>query len=255
MSLRFETGQWVAKLLILFFLINPFTTIASAGWRDVVNDIKGEVKKATEKPVSGLTDQEISKGLKEALHIGAKKSVDTLSKPNGFFRDAAVKIPMPEKLSKAEKLLRKLGQKKMADDFIKTMNRAAESAVKTTFSVLAEAVANMSIKDALRILKGQDDEATRYFREKKGVHLHDLILPIVQKATRKTGVTSKYKKLVKRARKINPFLSKDLPDIDQYVTGKALDGLFVKIAVQEKKIRKEPVARTSALLKKVFGKR
>ena len=230
---------------------------ANAGWRDLVDSVKKEVKDVKEtvrnKPAA-LSEKEVSQALKQALHIGARKSVDVLGKNNGFFADASVKILMPEKLKKAEKLLRKLGQEKLADDFVKTMNRAAESAVTTTFKVFADAIQAMTVSDALRILKGKDNEATEYFREKKGARLRILISPIVQNATRQTGVTAKYKKLVKRAKKINPFLSKDLPDIDAYVTEKTLDGLFTKIAVQEKKIRTEPLARTTDLLKKVFGR-
>lgn len=254
--------NWFPASRYLFFIVcvSLLTLPVHAGWRDFVSDIKDDIKQATEKPVSnslpkGLTEKEIVRGLKQALRIGSKKSVSLLGKTNGFFRDAKVKILMPKKLRKAEKLLRKLGQKKMADDFIKTMNRAAESAVKTTFSVFSDAIHGMSIKDAVRILKGRDNEATLYFKDKKSSVLRSRIIPIVKQATQKTGVTKKYKKLLKRMRKIHPFLSKDLPDIDQYVTAKAMDGLFLKIAEQEKKIRTQPMARTTSLLKKVFAQR
>lgn len=243
-------------VLSVAMLVVLMSSQSNAGWRDVVSDIKEDIKQVKEQTKSvpkGLSNKEIVQGLKEALRQGAKSSIKTLSAANGFYQDAAVKIPMPDKLRKTEKLLRKLGQKKMADDFVKTMNRAAESAVKVTFNVLADAIKGMSIKDAMRILKGRDNEATLYFQETKSGQLNNLILPIVKKATQKTGVTAKYKKLVKRAKKINPFLSKDLPDIDIYVTQKALDGLFLKIAEQEKKIRNEPLARTTEILKKVFG--
>ena len=191
--------------------------------------------------------------LKDALRIGARKSVDTLGKTNGFYKDAEVKIPIPDQLRRVEKLLNQLGQKELVKNFRLTMNRAAEQASQTTFDIFADAIKNMTIQDATKIYSGREDEATRYFRQKKEAQLFETIKPIVQKATASTGTTSNYKKIVYRTKKINRSIARGLPDIDEYVTRKTIDGLFHKIAQQEAKIRKNPVERTTEILKQVFG--
>ena len=200
-------------------------------------------------------------GLKEALAKGVQQAVATLGKPDGFLKDANVKIPMPESLQKVEKTLRTLRQDKLADEFVTTMNRAAEQAVPEAAAVLGDSVKQMSIADAKSILTGTNNAATQYFRRTSETNLHARFLPIVKTATEKAGVTGAYKRMTdksrrrpRRVRRIGRQPDRpEAPDLDSYVTRKTLDGLFLKIAEQEKMIRENPVARTTDLLQKVFG--
>ncbi len=196
-------------------------------------------------------------GLKEALSHGVQQAVATLGRPDGFFQDARAKIPMPESLQKVEKGLRALGQGKLADEFVSTMNRAAEQAVPEAASVLGESLKQMSIAEGKSILTGTNTAATQYFRRTSETNLHARFLPIVKAATERAGVTGAYKRMTEKAGGsfggLGGLLSKQAPDLDGYVTGKTLDGLFLKIAEQEKQIRENPVARTTDLLQKVFG--
>lgn len=241
----------IAGLLIIIFTMSGLVAQdAIAGWKDFLDEVKSKVKSNSK---GGLSSKEVADGLKEALRIGTKKSINILGAQDGFYRDKSVKIPMPEKLEKIESLLRKTGQKKLADRFIKTMNRAAEKSVKTTFNIFVDAIKKMTLKDAIDIYKGRDDEATRYFRRSKGGEIQKTIHPIVKKATQETGVTSNYKKIAKKVRALHPSLAKSMPDIDEYVTQKTMDGMFYKIAQEEALIRKDPAARTTDILKKVFS--
>jgi hypothetical protein len=210
--------------------------------------------------LAGLSQEQMASGLKEALSKGVQQAISTLGQSNGFLSDLKVKIPMPESLQTVEKTLRKMRQEKLADDFVITMNRAAEQAVPEAAAVLTDSVKQMSIADATSVLVGTNNAATEYFRRTSATNLHTRFLPIVKTATEKAGVTSAYKKMTEKASgglgsfgSIGGLLSKQMPDLDDYVTRKALDGLFVKIAEQEKLIRENPVARTTDLLQKVFG--
>jgi hypothetical protein len=160
---------------------------------------------------------------------------------------------MPPQLQTVEKTLRRLGQDKMADDFIATMNHAAEQAVPVAAGIFAGAVTNMTVADAKSILTGPDDAATQYFRKTSEAQLQEKFLPIVKDATAKAGVTAAYKNLVKQAGPVASFLGADAGDLDGYVTKKSLDGLFKMVAAEEKRIRENPLARSTDLLKKVFS--
>lgn len=208
--------------------------------------------------LSGLSQDQMVNGLKEALGKGVQQAIATLGKPDGFLQDAHVKIPMPESLQKVEKTLRTLRQDKLADEFVTTMNRAAEQAVPESAAVLGESVKQMSVADAKTILTGTNNAATQYFRRTSETNLHARFLPIVKAATEKAGVTGAYKRMTDKASGGfgglgSGLLGKETPDLDNYITRKTLDGLFLKIAEQEKQIRENPVARTSDLLQKVFG--
>lgn len=203
--------------------------------------------------VGNLTQGEIANGLKEALSKGTSRSVDELGKEGGYLKNLRVKIPMPSPLKPIEKTLRVIRQDKVADDFIKAMNTAAEKAVPVAASVFADAIKEMTIEDAKNILTGPNDSATQYFKKTSEAQLIEKFLPIVKKATEAAGVTAAYKKLTASAGPISSLGSNKL-DIDNYVTQKALDGLFLLIADEEKSIRENPLARTSDILKKVFGK-
>jgi hypothetical protein len=203
-------------------------------------------------PAAALTQGDMVGGLKEALAKGAQEAITKLGKKDGFLKNAEVAIPMPESLKKVDKLLRKLGQDKMADEFVATLNHAAEQAVPEAATLFADSIKQMSVEDAHAILKGPDNAATEYFRKTSGTKLAERFKPIVQAATDKAGVTSSYKELLDKAGPLAKALGKDT-DLDTYVTDKTVDGLFKMIAAEEKLIRQDPVARTTDLLKKVFG--
>ena len=246
----FNRTSFIALFLCVLFSGGLVVNNAQAGWTDFLDDVKSKLKSESK---SGLSSAEVADGLKEALRVGSKKSIDILGKTNGFYKDKTVKILMPEKLKKVEKLLRSTGQDKLADKFIRTMNRAAEQSVKSTFNIFVDAIQKMTLKDAVDIYKGREDEATRYFRRTKGGEIQKTIHPIVKQATQKTGVTSSYKKIAKKVRTLHPSLAKSMPDIDDYVTEKTMEGIFYKIAKEEALIRKDPAARTTEILKKVFS--
>jgi hypothetical protein len=221
---------------------------------DFMDDLKKAFsgKSSSQTAASALSQSDIASGLKEALAKGTEQAIGQLGKPDGFLKNAAVAIPMPEGLHKVEKLLRKLGQDKVADEFVATMNHAAEQAVPAAASLFAESIAQMTVADAQAILKGPDNAATEYFRKTSGAKLAERFKPLVQAATDKAGVTSSYKKLMDKAGPLAQALGKDT-DLDTYVTDQTVDGLFKMIAEEEKRIRQDPVARTTDLLKKVFG--
>lgn len=199
-----------------------------------------------------LSGKEASAGLKEALSRGADMAVSQLGKPNGFMGDARVRIPLPKSLRAAEKMMRTLGMKKQADELIETMNRAAELAVVEAKPILLESVQKMTIDDARGILTGGDDAATQYFRRTTSTALGKKFLPIVKQATAKVQLADQYNDYAGQAAKLGLLEEKDA-NLDSYVTQKALDGLFVMIAEQEKSIRQDPVGTGSKLLQTVFG--
>jgi hypothetical protein len=203
--------------------------------------------------LAGLSHEEVAVGLKEALSKGVQYAVASLGTEDGFLKDLKVKIPMPETLKKVDRTLRTLRQDKLADEFITTMNRAAEKAVPEAAAVLGDSIKQMTLTDAKAILTGATNAATQYFRRTSETNLYERFHPIVMKATEQTGVTSAYKQMMDKASFASSLLGPDAGDIDAYVTHKALDGLFVKIAAEEQRIRENPAARTTDLLQKVFG--
>lgn len=211
--------------------------------------------------LAGLSQGDLVGGLKQALSNGMQHAIGQLGHEGGFLTNLSVKIPMPEKLQVVEKTLRTLKQDKLADNFVATMNHAAEQAVPEAASVFAEAVSQMSIDDAKSILTGPTNAATQFFRRTTQSNLFVRFHPIVQKATGATGVTAAYKKMTAAAggsdgvfgHALGGFMGSDAMDVDAYVTNKALDGLFKMVAEEEAKIRANPAARTTELLQKVFG--
>jgi hypothetical protein len=213
-------------------------------------DIKGAVTGAVK--TGGGSD--VAAGLKEALATGTGKAVQSLSKTDGYFADAAVKILMPEKMQQAAELLKKAGHQKEVDDFILSMNRAAEQAAPKARPIFEEAVKNMSFEDAQKILNGGNTAATDYFKAKTSSQLTQAFKPVVADSMNQVGVTRSYKALTDRYTSMVPFGKMDSLDLDSYVTRKSLDGLFLKVGQEEAKIRTNPAARTTDLLKKVFSK-
>jgi len=202
--------------------------------------------------LDSLSTGDTVSGLKEALTRGAEIAIGQLGKTDGFLGDKRVRIPLPESARNVEKAMRTLGMKKQADELIETMNRAAEMAVVEAKPILSGAVKNMGFDDARGILTGGDQAATEYFRRTTSNDIAAKFLPIVKKATAKVGLAAQYNQFAGQAAKLGLLDEKDA-DLDTYVTHKAMDGLFLMIAEQEKAIRKDPVGTGSAMLKKVFG--
>ena len=225
---------------------------AHAGWSDLLEYFSDDPE-ITDGATSVLTNTEVVDGLKEALSKGTTSAIASLGKKDGFFANRQVKIPMPDSLKTVEDGLRKIGQDKYADEFVLTMNRAAEQAVPEAAEIFGSAIRSMSIEDAKGILNGPNDAATKYFRRTSGEKMVDRFLPIVEKSTDRVGVTSNYKEMVGKLGFASKFVDTKSLDIDRYVTSKAVDGLFLMVAREEKLIRENPAARTTELLKKVFS--
>jgi hypothetical protein len=199
-----------------------------------------------------LSNRDASAGLKEALTKSAVAAVSQLGAADGFLGNDKVRIPLPDSLRKAEGLLRTLGMGKQADELSVAMNRAAESAVQEARPILVGAVKKMTVSDAKDVLSGGDDAATQYFRRTTDQDLAAKFAPIVKNATARVRLAEKYNQYAGKAAKLGLLDAKDA-DLDQYVTRKTLDGLFLVIGEQERAIRQDPVGQGSALLRKVFG--
>jgi hypothetical protein len=201
---------------------------------------------------SGLNDAQIGSGLKEALSVGTQKAVRLVDKPGGYLDNEAIKILLPQSLRPVEKVLRGMGQGPKIDEFVASMNHAAESAAPEAEKIFGDADKAMTIDDARRLLNGGDTSITDYFKSKTSAELATAFRPHVEAAMNKNGVTQQYQQLVGQVPKM-PFGNSSSMDINTYVVNKALDGLFYMLGQQEKEIRTNPAARTTALLKQVFG--
>lgn len=234
------------KKTALLFLLVPFIGMAQ---------LKGIFKKASEQ-VTVLTKSnsslDIAAGLKEALNKGVTEQVSKLTKTDGFYKNEAVKILMPEELLKVDRTLRKMGMSTLADDGIKALNRAAEDAVKEATPIFVSSIKNMTITDAKSILMGNENSATTYLQKSTTTALYDKFSPVVQTSLGKVGADLIWASIIKRYNTI-PFVKTINPDITDYVTNKSLDGVFKMITVEEKNIRTNLNARTSDVLKKVFA--
>ena len=202
---------------------------------------------------SGLSDVKIGSGLKEALKIGTENTVNLTGKMDGYFLNQAIKILMPEKLRTLEKGLRAVGYGPQVDEFILSMNRAAEQAAPFGKQIFWDAIGEMTFDDVRKIWSGHETAATDYFKGKTTDKLTAAFRPVVDKVMNEVGVTRQYKELVGRYESI-PFVKKETFDLDHYVVTKALDGLFHVLGEEERKIRTNPAARVTDLLKEVFGK-
>ncbi len=192
-------------------------------------------------------------GLKEALSIGTKNAVKLVSKVDGYFANDLIKILLPERVQQAAEVIGKLGYRQQVDNLILTMNRAAESAAPKAVPLFEQAIKEMTFEDARGILQGGDTAATDFFRGKTSGRLYGQFKPVVASSMNKVGVAKAYKDVMAPYQSM-PFASKESMDLDHYVTNKALDGLFTMVAEEEKKIRRDPAARVTDLLKKVFTK-
>ena len=198
-----------------------------------------------------LSNDEIVSGLKEALNVGTSNASQKLSAADGFFKDAAIKILMPEEAKKAEKKLRGLGMGKLVDDAILAMNRAAEDAAKSAAPIFINAVKQMSIQDAVGILRGGDFAATTYLKDKTTTSLTTAFRPVIETSLQKVNATKYWNTVFTTYNKFSA--DKINPDLAAYVTERSLAGIFHQVSLEEQKIRKDPLARTTDILKKVFA--
>lgn len=232
------------SLVISLISIGPPT--ASAQLKDFLKSI-GDALGGRE-----LSENKIIRGLKEALQIGTTNAVGIVSKLDGYYKSPKIRIPLPDSVQKVEKILRGVGYGSKVDAFELSMNRAAERAAPEAKAMFLNAIKQMTFSDAKKILQGRDNEASLYFEDKTRGRLHELFQPIVHSAMSEVGVTRWYQELEAKVRSI-PFTESLNLDLDGYVTNKALDGLFFMVAEEERKIRQDPAARITDLLKEVFG--
>ncbi len=202
--------------------------------------------------LDAISNKDAVSGLKQALTDGSAAAVGLLGKENGFFGNPKVKIPLPPALEKVEGALRMMGKKQQADDLVLAMNRAAEAAVPEAKALLVDAVKKMSVQDAKGILTGGDTAATDYFRRTTQGQLTQRFLPIVKKATDRVGLAQQYNSLAGQGASFG-LVGKDESTVESYVTKKALDGLYLMIAEQEKQFRQNPMGAASGIVQKVFG--
>ncbi|NMH27811.1 DUF4197 domain-containing protein [Flavobacterium silvaticum] len=234
------------KKILLPFLFVPLFSVAQLD--GLINKAKDAVSGTTQS-TNGL---DIASGLKEALDKGIDKQVSKLTATDGFYKNQAVKILFPEDLKKVDKALRSVGMGNLADEGIKSLNRAAEDAVKEATPVFVSAVKNMTFTDAKNILMGSDDSATKYLQNTTTQQLYSRFNPVVKNSIGKVGADKIWANIIKQYNKL-PLVSKINPDINDYVTNKALEGVFTMIAVEEKDIRTNLNSRSTDLLRKVFA--
>ena len=235
----------IAGGYLLTCLLIPF----SSGYADF-----GSIFKKVQEVIggsSGVSQNEIVDGLKEALQIGTGNTVQALSQLNAYYSNPQLKIPLPQSFQKFEKILRATGFGSDLDAFELSMNRAAEGAAPEAKTLFVDAIKEMTFADADKILKGADNEATVYFKNKTSDKLQALFKPIIGQSMESVGVTRYYQSLSGKIKTL-PFVSEYAVDLDDYVTKKSIDGLFFRLAEEEAKIRNDPAARVTELLKKVF---
>lgn len=239
-------------LLIIICLAIVTSANAQINTGKILKDAKNETNKILGGGNSSLTNDEVIKGLREALTVGTGNAASFASKVDGFNKNPKIRIPFPPEAIKVKNTAEDLGLHDQVNEFVLTLNRAAEEAAKEAAPVFINAIKGMSIKDGFTILKGEDNAATVYLRDKTNAELYAKFLPIVKSAINKVEVTKYWNPLITTYNKV-PFSQKMNPDLEAYVTEKALDGLFILLAEEELKIRKDPAARVTDILKKVFG--
>jgi hypothetical protein len=250
---------------LLFLILSGSVAIASCAQINI-NKTKKQVKKSANQAVkdaeniyndvSGqkkpLSNDEVIKGLKEALSVGTNNSSSSASKTDGYFGNPMIKIPFPDEAIKVKNTLEDLGMQEQVNKFILTMNRAAEEAAKESAPIFLNAITGMSIADGFGILKGEDNAATQYLQNNTSAELKSAFSPKVKSAIDKVEVTKYWNPLMTTYNKI-PGVQKVNPNLEEYITNRAINGLFILLAEEEMKIRKDPAARVTDILKRVFG--
>ena len=234
------------KKVILATMVMASVTAGAQGF---LKNVQKAVKTVQSK---SLSETDAANGIKEALIKGTNESVKATSATDGYLKNPLIKIPFPEDARNVETKLRAMGMGKQVDEAITSINRAAEDAAKDAGNIFATAVKNISVNDAVNIVKGNNDAATTYLKTNTSTELNAKFQPTIKTSLDKVNATKCWTDLINIYNKI-PLVKKVNPDLTSYVTGKAIDGLFLMIAQEEGKIRKDPAARTSELLKKVFG--
>ena len=229
------------RKLLLLLLFLSFHSCAEL--QQVVNELPD---------ATGISNDEITSGLREALNMGIDKQVTKLTQKDGYFKNELVKILLPEELQKVDKALRDIGLSSLADEGLKVLNRAAEDAVKEATPIFVDAVKEITFTDAKNILLGNDDAATQYLTTKTQTSLYDKFHPVINDSFKKVGADQIWENLITRYNSI-PFTNNVNPDLTDYVTGEALEGVYTMIAVEEKEIRNKISSRTTDLLRKVFA--
>ena len=229
------------RKLLLLLLFLSFHSCAEL--QQVVNQLPD---------ATGISNDEIASGLREALNMGIDKQVTKLTQKDGYFKNELVKILLPEELQKVDKALRDIGLSSLADEGLKVLNRAAEDAVKEATPIFVDTVKEITFTDAKNILLGNDDAATQYLTTKTQTSLYDKFHPVINDSFKKVGADQIWENLITRYNSI-PFANNVNPDLTDYVTGEALEGVYTMIAVEEKEIRNKISSRTTDLLRKVFA--
>ncbi len=245
MHFRLSRLLWSGGWFAAFLLMAPLCVFAFLG--DVFEGLK---QLGTAAPQT-MSQEKIITGLKEALEVGTAKAVSLTGAIDGFYKNEDIKLLMPEPMQKVDNALRMVGYGPQLDEFEVNMNRAAEEATSLAKPIFVDAIKEMNIQDAKEILEGSETAATEYFREKTAANLRQAFHPKVEQAMRKVGVTKQYHDLIDRYQSL-PFMQSFLFDFDAYVVDESLDGLFYMVAEEEKKIRRDPAARVTDLLKEVF---
>ena len=243
------------KIMFALSILLISTSPACSG---VLDEIMDKVDPASKEGSSGpagkeaLSLDQIISGLKEALSIGTGDAVSFLSKTDGYFGNELTRILMPEKIQNVADMLKKVGLGNQVDNFVLTMNRAAENATPQAKEFFIDAIKEMSFNDAKGILYGGDTSATQYLESKTRINIKDAFKPVISSSLDEVGATKAYKDMISSFNSL-PFVSSKSLDLDDYVTDKALDGLFIKVGEEEAKIRANPSARVTDILKQVFG--
>ena len=240
-----------AGIIMIIALCLVSVPLSYAGWGDFLKDFQKTLGKSTKS--GALSQDKIGNGLKEALRIGAENAVKKVSIPDGYYDNPEIRISLPDSILKVEKVIRIFGYGSQLDAFTESMNRAAEKAAPAARDLFWGTVKGMTFEDAIKIFKGRDNEATLYLKDKTWDKLLKTFKPIVNQAMSSVGVTKQYRDLENRVRNI-PVIGQSLGvDIDNYDSEKALNGLFLMLEKEEQKIREDPAARVTDLLKEVFG--
>lgn len=243
---------WLVALTTLAVTATTYAQDSTAQPKN--RSIFGTILDAVTKPAAGagLTEGDIAGGLREALRVGINKGADQASATDGYYKNTLIKILTPPELQRVEARLRQIGLGPQVDRFVLSLNRAAEDAAQKSKPIFIKAITSMSIQDAIGILRGPQDAATQYLRRTSGQELVKAFTPDIEAALKKNNTTKYYADLVKTYNRL-PLVQKINPNLTEYATNKAVDGLFILVAQEEKNIRENPVARVSDILRRVFG--
>jgi len=233
------------KIALFIFLLTAMSCKSQININNVINSVNSALG-------AGLSNAEITAGLKEALNVGTKNATTQVSKMDGFYKNNLIRIPFPSDARDMKSTLERMGMKKQVAAFEKQLNRAAEDAAKKAAPIFLSAITSMNINDGLTILKGKNDEATQYLKRTTTTQLSKEFRPIIAASLKKVQITKYWNPLFSTYNKV-PLVKRVNPNLDDFVTEKTIDGLFLMVAGEETKIRKDPAARVSEILKKVFG--